>query len=124
MKRIIAVIAFLFVASALAQTATVPPPPVLTPFDPTPIAAMLGQQSAWTGWAQKAILDVGSKVDGLTDQTAQVVALKAQLATDEATITTQQAALAALTTRVIALETKLGTVQTKITAAGSTLATP
>lgn len=48
---------------------TIPPPPVLTPVDPTPVIAMigqaLGQNSAWTAWAQKGIIDLGTKVDAI-----------------------------------------------------------
>lgn len=81
MKRILGIVVLLFAAGLAAQGPTVPPPPVLTPIDPTPTVAMvaqaLGQNTAWTAWAQKGIVDVGTKVDGLQ---AQLDALKVQVA--------------------------------------------
>lgn len=81
MKRILGVVVLLFAAGLAAQSPTVPPPPTVTPIDPTPIVAIaaqaLNQNTVWTAWAQKGIQDTGTKVDGLQ---AQLDALKAQVA--------------------------------------------
>lgn len=48
-------------------TSTVPPPPPQFVLDPTPVITLvgsaLGASSGWTNWAQKAIVDLGVKVD-------------------------------------------------------------
>lgn len=69
MRKTILIGLLLFTAGLAAQAPgpTVPPPPVLTPVDPTPTIAMvgqaLGQNAAWTAWAQKGIVDLGAAVD-------------------------------------------------------------
>lgn len=101
MKKLILLL--LFATSLSAQTPpTVPPPPVLTPVDPTPVISLvgqaLGQNSAWTAWNQKAVMDLGAKLDQIiadealevgetlniknqiTGLQAQLDALKAQVA--------------------------------------------
>lgn len=75
MRAILLASILIATSTIMAQSPpTVPPPPVLTPFDPTPIAAVLGQQSSWTTWAQKGLVDTGAGLDALK---AQVKALPA-----------------------------------------------
>lgn len=68
-------------AQSPVPTPTVPPPPVLTPFDPTPMLVVLGQQSSWTPWAQKSIVDTGARLDALRAQFAALPAVNLPTAT-------------------------------------------
>lgn len=107
--------------SLFAQTAappsTISASPGAATLDPTPIVAALGQDSAWTKWADASLTSLGQKqaadeatLKTITDQAAAIAALKTQLTADE--------------TRITALETKLAALATKTVTAGTTLATP
>lgn len=76
---------------AQLPTATVPLPPVVSPFDPTPIAAALAQNVAWMQWTQDNLLKVGKKLDDIAADEAlevgetlniknQITGLQAQIA--------------------------------------------
>lgn len=67
---LIVVLLAVCVLAAQTPTPTVPPPPPLTPIDPTPIVVGIGQNSAWTAWAQKSLLDTGNGLDALKRQVA------------------------------------------------------
>lgn len=111
MKILSLIVIMLVAVAAFPQsTSTVPAPPTLTPFDPTPVIVAVGQNTDWTKWAQTSIIAVGTKVDLLTNQESQIQALQTQLGADE--------------DRIAALERKLAAVATKVTNAGTTLATP
>lgn len=121
MKRLL--IALLFAAPAFANTpehffgslalhpnapqlptATVPPPPVLTPIDPTPTialvaAAQANSDSQWT-WTRDSLVKVGAKLDAIAADEALEVGETTNLKNQ---ITGLQAQLDALKAQVAAI---------------------
>lgn len=103
MKRTFLAAFFLLALSLQAQgPSTIQPQPTLTPFDPTPIAALLAQQSTWTKWAGDSLTMLGQNQSAdeariATHDTA-IAALQAQVSQQAQLISALQAAVANATT--------------------------
>lgn len=99
----LALVVMLFAVAGDAQgPSTIQPQPALTPFDPTPLAQQLAQQSTWTAWAGNSISTLGTNQSNdeskIAAHDAAIASIQNQLNAQAQLISALQAALSKVTT--------------------------